>query len=93
MGSAVLRHVHVMGEQLAAAAVQQLQLELPTFSRPLTARIRGVSAHVQQVKLPKVRWEGGSVQSSVLIRRRRPAPLLATFLRLGTGYLLQFRRP
>jgi hypothetical protein len=55
VGSRVLRLVHKMGEQLAAASVEHIELVFPTFTRPLTARISGLSLHVQQVKLPKVR--------------------------------------
>lgn len=60
VGTAVLRQVRVGGDQLAGAWVEHLQLDFPTFTRPLTLRATGITAHIQQVKLPKVGgWVGG----------------------------------
>ena len=54
LGTWVLSQVHAHGFQLAAASVQHVALGFPSFSRPLTLRLSGFKAHVQQVKLPKV---------------------------------------
>lgn len=94
LSGAALGGLSAAGTELHSAELRHLELDLPSFTRPLRVVARGISVELRQLRMPEVCvQEGGKEWGGRAGRIQRPRclklPPCSSTVRLGhPGFLL-----